>query len=85
MHQPTTLTFAPAADPWRRLVDKLGAIAAAWRRHRQARSTYLSLSELDERTLRDLGFRRSELASIAQDAAWPHRSERARWLQAPRF
>ena len=40
---------------------------ARWSRLRQARATYLALSEMDERSLRDLGFHRSELMSVATE------------------
>jgi len=48
-------------------------------RHRQrqrARETYEVLRRLDDRTLRDLGFERSEIASVAAEIAG--RAERAR-------
>jgi uncharacterized protein YjiS (DUF1127 family) len=42
---------------------------ARWKRKRQARATYVALRGLSERTLRDLGFDRSELLSVATEAA----------------
>jgi uncharacterized protein YjiS (DUF1127 family) len=42
---------------------------AAWRRQGRARDTLRALDELDSRTLRDLGFDRSELPSIAVELA----------------
>lgn len=41
----------------------------AWRRHQQARATYLALRELDAHMLRDLGFQRSEILSIAAEVS----------------
>ena len=48
-----------------------GAVARAWqryRRRRDARAIYMALSDLDDRTLRDLGFHRSEIGSVAAEA-----------------
>jgi uncharacterized protein YjiS (DUF1127 family) len=48
-----------------------GAIArrayARHRQRRQARATYAALQQLDDRTLRDLGFDRSEIRSVAAE------------------
>lgn len=47
------------------------AVVRAWltyRRRRHARATYSALSDLDDRTLRDLGFHRSEIWSVAAEA-----------------
>ena len=49
---------------------------AAFRQNRIARDTHLSLDELDDRTLRDLGLDRSETWSISMEAAG--RAERTR-------
>lgn len=53
------------------LIHAAGAIArrahARYRQCRQASATYDSLRHLDDRTLRDLGFDRSELMSVAAE------------------
>ena len=40
-----------------------------WNRQQRARATYLALRDLDSRMLRDLGFHRSELMSVAAEVA----------------
>ena len=48
------------------------AFAHAWLRYRRRRATrtiYSALSELDDRTLRDLGFHRSEIWSVAAETS----------------
>ena len=63
-----------------------GAVArrgyARWARRRHARATYLALSEIDERTLRDLGLHRSELMSVATEISGGAESTRARSAQS---
>jgi uncharacterized protein YjiS (DUF1127 family) len=47
------------------------AVAQAWlnyRRRRHTRAIYSALADLDDRTLRDLGFHRSEIWSVAAEA-----------------
>lgn len=44
-------------------------LALAHRRYRQARETRLMLARLDDHTLRDLGFDRSEIGSIAAESS----------------
>jgi uncharacterized protein YjiS (DUF1127 family) len=60
----------------------LGAMArralAHHRQRRQARATYDELRRLDDRMLRDLGFDRSELASVAAEVAGAAARERVR-------
>lgn len=53
----------------RRLTDAARRFAAQWRHSRDVHATYRALSALDTRTLRDLGFDRSELHSVALDWA----------------
>jgi uncharacterized protein YjiS (DUF1127 family) len=52
-------------------IHTVGAIArrayARYRQRRQARATYDILRRLDDRTLRDLGFDRSEIRSVAAE------------------
>lgn len=54
-------------------MQSVGALArrayAGYRQWRQARETYMALRELDDRALRDLGFARDELISIAAEVA----------------
>ena len=47
-----------AGDVWRQMV-------AEWKRRQCAQATYAALRALDPRILRDLGFHRSELLSVA--------------------
>jgi uncharacterized protein YjiS (DUF1127 family) len=49
-----------------------------WNRRQRARATYLALRDLDSRILRDLGFHRSELMSVAAEAAGIANYTRAR-------
>lgn len=52
-------------------VRQLWRRAQQWRRMRQA---HAALSELDDRTLRDLGIDRSEILSVAANPTDPHRA-----------
>lgn len=47
------------------IANLLRTLRDALRRRKQARVTYEALRGLDDRTLRDLGFHRSELSSVA--------------------
>jgi uncharacterized protein YjiS (DUF1127 family) len=66
------------ANALRAFADAARAHAARRRQRRLARETFLVLNGLDGRTLRDLGFDRSEIASVAcevaglADATRPH-------------
>ena len=46
---------------------RAGRAYANWRHARHERATVRMLSELDDRTLRDLGFHRSEIGSVAAE------------------
>lgn len=60
---------------------------AKWKQRQQARATYVALGGLDARTLRDLGFDRSEIRSVAAEVAGETDSTRARlvlgWRELP--
>ena len=66
------------------VLRSIGSIARrAYARHRQrrdARDTYEALRHLDDRMLRDLGFDRSELTSIAAEASGAAARTRLRLL-----
>lgn len=53
-----------------------------WKRQEQARATYLALRALDAHILRDLGFHRSELMSVAAEVTGSADSTRARLRRA---
>ena len=55
---------------------------AAWQQQRQARQNHLALRGLDERTLRDLGFDRSEIGSLVAEIGDQAAPTRVRVLQA---
>ncbi len=64
------------------MIGAIGALARrAYARHRQrrkARDTYDALRNLDDHMLRDLGFDRSEISSIAAEATGAAARERVR-------
>jgi uncharacterized protein YjiS (DUF1127 family) len=66
----------------------LGALVirahAAWEQHSRARAYYRTLQQLDDHTLRDLGFDRSELSSIASELTGVADATRARTQQTER-
>jgi uncharacterized protein YjiS (DUF1127 family) len=71
------------------LADAAHAVAAflarAWQRRRQraqARAMYHALSTLDDRTLHDLGFERSEITSVASEATGEAQRTRAQTMRA---
>ena len=47
----------------------VGRLVDRWKRHQRAAATYRALHALDSRTLRDLGFDRSEISSLAAEVA----------------
>ena len=49
------------------VVDSVRQTVTRWKCQQRARATYLALRRLDARTLRDLGFHRSELMSVAAE------------------
>jgi uncharacterized protein YjiS (DUF1127 family) len=70
-----------------RLARRLRAIARLIARRRRARRRFDDLGHLDERTLRDLGITRSELASVVSElggraAATRRRVDREIWQSA---
>ena len=73
--------------PMQRLVRRLRAIARLVVRRRRSRQRFEDLRHLDERTLRDLGVTRSELASVVSElggraAATRRRTELEVWQSA---
>ena len=85
-----TRALAPihrADRPWSRLSRRLSAIRRLIARRRRAWRRYQDLQHLDERTLRDLGVTRSELASIVSElggraAATRRRTDLEVWQSA---
>jgi uncharacterized protein YjiS (DUF1127 family) len=79
--------FKRPAGPFHRLTRRVRAIARLVARRRRARRRFNDLRHLDERTLRDLGIRRSELASIVSElggraAVTRRRVDREVWQSA---
>lgn len=58
--------------------DWMRHLVAEWKRRQHARATLAALRGLDARMLRDLGFHRSELMSVAAEVAGTADSTRAR-------
>jgi uncharacterized protein YjiS (DUF1127 family) len=54
-----------AAAAWRAVASRIQQLLARVRQRGRARATYLALRNLDARTLRDIGFDRSEILSVA--------------------
>jgi uncharacterized protein YjiS (DUF1127 family) len=54
-----------AAAAWRAVASRIEQLLARAKQRRRARATYLALRNLDARTLRDIGFDRSEILSVA--------------------
>jgi uncharacterized protein YjiS (DUF1127 family) len=65
---PLRLPAAAAAEPFIRLV---AALTDAWRRRRLRRAAMNALHSLDDRTLRDLGLHRSEIAGLVAEIDGP--------------
>jgi uncharacterized protein YjiS (DUF1127 family) len=63
---------------WRSARALLARALRAWVRHREARGTAIELHALDDRTLRDLGFSRAEIGSVAAELSGS--AERTRLL-----
>jgi uncharacterized protein YjiS (DUF1127 family) len=61
--------------------DLLRRVIARHRQRREAWSAYDALRRLDDRTLRDLGFSRSELTSVAAEFAGDAEHTRVRALE----
>jgi uncharacterized protein YjiS (DUF1127 family) len=55
-----------------------------WRLRRETRAVYRVLHDLDDRTLRDLGFHRAEIWSVAAEASGEAESTRMRTILRPR-
>lgn len=60
-------------------------IVARWRRYRQAAEMSASLHALDARTLRDLGFHRSEIDSVIAEIRGDAETARMRSERALRY
>jgi uncharacterized protein YjiS (DUF1127 family) len=77
MHTPSRTSPMPASIAGRtigantamQILQRLRRAAHAWRRRRDAARNARALQALDDRTLKDLGFTRSELTSLAHDPA----------------
>lgn len=75
MHTPCRTSPMPAPIAGRitpahaatRLLQRLRRAAHDWRRRRDAARAARALQALDDRTLKDIGFTRSELMSLAYD------------------
>jgi uncharacterized protein YjiS (DUF1127 family) len=57
---------------------------AEWQRRSHARAVYATLSQLDTRTLRDLGLDRSELTSVAAELTGSAALTRTRAINSAR-
>ena len=83
---------APVAHPgigaalrraWMGARDAVRAFVARDRQRRQAAAFRDELRDLDDHTLRDLGFHRSEIESVAAEATGAAETTRARaWLMS---
>jgi uncharacterized protein YjiS (DUF1127 family) len=75
LHTPLAIVLA------RVLADAIRQSLLRFERWRAARRTHASLASLDDRMLRDLGFHRSEISSIAANPDDPQRirTMRSNW------
>ena len=64
--------------------DIVGGTLARYRRHRDMKAIYDTLQALDDASLRDLGFHRSEILSVAAEAMDEAERTRVRTIQSPR-
>jgi uncharacterized protein YjiS (DUF1127 family) len=82
-------THGAAPSPWRSrlatiprvVVDTVRRLRQAHRRRADARGLRDALQGLDDRTLRDLGFHRDEISSIAAEATGVAAPSRVRTLR----
>lgn len=80
--------FAPGVGTSRLLRTLRVAVrrfVARWRRHRRAAEMSAALHALDARTLRDLGFHRSEIDSVVAEINGDAESTRRRAERALRY
>jgi uncharacterized protein YjiS (DUF1127 family) len=88
MQFPLDAASAPGAETSRLLHTLRVAVRrfiARWRRHRRAAEMSASLHALDARTLRDLGFHRSEIDSVIAEISGDAESTRRRCERALRY
>jgi uncharacterized protein YjiS (DUF1127 family) len=71
---------AVALDQLRLCRHLLAQAVQRWRIQRDAHVTRRALAQLDDRTLHDLGFHRSEIGSVAAELGGSARAERQRVL-----
>jgi len=73
-----------AAAAWRAVASRIQQLLARATQRRRARATYLALRNLDARTLRDIGFDRSEILSVATGFAGAADATPAHLVLVPR-
>lgn len=69
----------------RAAADYMRGVRARWERRQQVRATFLALDALDASTLRDLGFHRSEIWSVATELSGDTGSSRGRVVSLRRL